>query len=607
MRANLASKLLTFWRIGLGACVSVIFYRFALKTGVHPVCRIRSVVPAGEMFLENNDTALSAQHHRALPAPSPAPLMFGHMALDDPRLTDAAAATAATNDLPWWQIPDFTSEIGDIKLVWEPSRLDEVVYLAQLYACQKDKASLAKLNMLILGWANNNVPYRGANWKCAQEASLRILNLATAALVLGDKVKPGPGLADFIKMHMQRIAPTTSYASAQRNNHITSEGGNWLSMLGVPEGTVWAQKGRRILNRQCRILVGEDGGFSQYSTNYHRLFLDSMSLVDIWADHAAVKKPGEDWWSACQKATQWLGHHVIADQGRAPSLGSNDGAKILRLGPASIDDYRPSVQLASVLFLERPFFPSTGSNNDYLGWLGLSSEKPAEGPSRLFVADETGFLVARQERVTIFLRYPRFKFRPGQSDLLHLGLWADRSEILGDAGTYSYASRGGDGFKGVRCHNSIEFDDRDQMPHISRFLYGSWPSSNVTLPAAFTDSEFTFGVEYRDFRGALHHRRVCLKRESLEVTDSIEGFCKSATIGWNLPNQTFTVERCRQGVVLISDGGPLKSMMIKTTGHMIDAGLVQRQVAPHYLERRSCQRLEITVSKAATLTTRIEW
>ena len=58
VKANLASKLLTFWRIGLGACVSVIFYRFALKTGVHPVCRIRSVVPAGEMFLENNDTAL---------------------------------------------------------------------------------------------------------------------------------------------------------------------------------------------------------------------------------------------------------------------------------------------------------------------------------------------------------------------------------------------------------------------------------------------------------------------------------------------------------------------------------------------------------------------
>ena len=65
---------------------------------------------------------------------------------------------------------------------------------------------------------------------------------------------------------------------------------------------------------------------------------------------------------------------------------------------------------------------------------------------------------------------------------------------------------------GVRCHNSIEFDDRDQMPHISRFLYGSWPSSNVTIPAV-TDSEFTFGVEYRDSRGALHHRRVCLKRE----------------------------------------------------------------------------------------------
>ena len=42
------------------------------------------------------------------------------------------------------------------------------------------------------------------------------------------------------------------------------------------------------------------------------------------------------------------------------------------------------------------------------------------------------------------------------------------------------------------------------------------------LPAAFTDSEFTFGVEQG--RGALHHRRVCLKRESLEVLTALKGF-----------------------------------------------------------------------------------
>ena len=72
-------------------------------------------------------------------------------------------------------------------------------------------------------------------------------------------------------------------------------------------------------------------------------------------------------------------------------------------GPASIDDCKAIRSTGFGLVSRTSIFPSTGSNNDYLGWLGLSSEKPAEGPSRLFVADETGFLVARQEQVTIFL------------------------------------------------------------------------------------------------------------------------------------------------------------------------------------------------------------
>ena len=73
-----------------------------------------------------------------------------------------------------------------------------------------------------------------------------------------------------------------------------------------------------------------------------------MSLV-VCGLQVGIEHLSSSWRLACQRATQWLAPRDC-DNGRVPVLGSNDGAKILRLGIASIDDYRPSVQLASVLF-----------------------------------------------------------------------------------------------------------------------------------------------------------------------------------------------------------------------------------------------------------------
>ena len=36
------------------------------------------------------------------------------------------------------------------------------------------------------------------------------------------------------------------------------------------------------------------------------------------------------------------------------------------------------------------------------------------------------------------LRYPRFRYRPGHADALHLDLWLGDRNILRDGGTYSY-------------------------------------------------------------------------------------------------------------------------------------------------------------------------
>ena len=129
-----------------------------------------------------------------------------------------------------------------------------------------DPAELTRLNHWLANWSRLNPPYLGVNWKCGQEASIRVLHLAAAALILDQAEQPLGSLCDLLRAHLRRIAPTMAYAIGQQNNHGTTEaaalfvGGSWLASQGVAEAEKWEASlivvgthGRRGV---ARILMG---------------------------------------------------------------------------------------------------------------------------------------------------------------------------------------------------------------------------------------------------------------------------------------------------------------------------------------------------------------
>lgn len=66
-----------------------------------------------------------------------------------------------------------------------------------------------------------------------------------------------------------------------------------------------------------------------------------------------------------------------------------------------------------------------------------------------------------------------------------------RWNILRDAGTYSYNCQKPwqDYFKSLAAHNTIRFDDHEQMPKISRFLNGKWP--RLTVEADLSEGAYS--------------------------------------------------------------------------------------------------------------------
>jgi hypothetical protein len=219
-----------------------------------------------------------------------------------------------------------------------------------------DAAAHERLERWLADWCERNPPYRGPNWKCGQEASMRVMHLAMAAVMLGQVDSVAPGLLELVRLHLQRIEPTLRYAMAQDNNHGTSEaaalfiGGSWLSRKGVAAGARWAALGRKWLENRAARLITLDGTFSQYSVTYHRVMLDTFCMVEVWRRRLALAAFSGQMAVFMQAATRWLYVMTRPENGDAPNLGANDGARLLQLTDTDYRDFRPSVQLAAALF-----------------------------------------------------------------------------------------------------------------------------------------------------------------------------------------------------------------------------------------------------------------
>lgn len=63
--------------------------------------------------------------------------------------------------LPWYQIPDFDEQIGDIKGIWEISRMQWVLDFVVRERKQQDGLALHELDCWLNDWCCNNPAYLG--------------------------------------------------------------------------------------------------------------------------------------------------------------------------------------------------------------------------------------------------------------------------------------------------------------------------------------------------------------------------------------------------------------------------------------------------------------
>lgn len=591
----------TYARLGPTSIARVAAYRLGLKSGRHPVQRLAAPVAQPPYFRAVHMTNLEADPNRAwddslwwfgwhsVPLPDDPPDWFANP-------FSGAAQPDASRD--WWCIPDFGT--GDIKGLWELSRMDWAIAWATTAACG-DEPALERLNLWLADWAARNPPYKGPNWKCGQEASIRVMHLVAAAWALGQDRMPETGLVDLLSAHLQRIAPTISYGIGQQNNHGTSEaaalfiGGSFLAGHDR-RADAWSRKGRRWLEERSAALIEPDGSFSQYSVTYHRVMLDTFALAESWRRHRGLPAFSDRLRTRLNAATGWLRAMTDPETGDAPNIGANDGARLLQLTGTDYRDFRPSVQLAAALFQDEDAF-GLGPWSAPLRWLGVPDGQRATS-LRSASFDDGGYHVLRTGRAMAVLRYPRFHYRPSQADALHLDLWHAGRNLLRDGGTFSYNADGAGWFGGTSAHNTVTFDERDQMPRLSRFLFSGWLRAETVQTVQTDGDAMGAAAGYCDGAGARHHRQVALTPTGLICVDTLAGSFREAELRWRLCPGDWVLE----GGTLRGDG---VAMTVESEGETLAPVLGTTFESRYYQHWDEVPLLSVRLHKPGRIITKI--
>jgi hypothetical protein len=269
--------------------------------------------------------------------------------------------------------------------------------------------------------------------------------------------------------------------------------------------------------------------------------------------------------------------------GDASNLGSNDGTLLFKLDACDYRDFRPSLQLASVV-LRNACLYGEGPWNTILAVFGLSYE-----PSPLPIAlvgkkfNQGGYVCFRGKGHWAVLKYPRYRYRPPQCDALHVDVWGAGENIFLDSGTYSYNASALEmaDFSGVKGHNTLQFDHREQMPRISRFLYGGWLKTKNMYYGALSDTEQGWSGLYHDAWGVTHQRTILLESTQYRIVDRFSGFKESAVILWHSPflDWVKTESGYRRKNILIE---------VRVNGKLIELQNRKSEVSRYYLNKEPC-------------------
>jgi hypothetical protein len=517
----------------------------------------------------------------------------------------------------WSAIDPLDSEIvGDSKVVWELSRHQWTMQLAQAYALTGDERYAAAAIAAMNDWIDANPVGIGINWSSSLEVALRLMAWTwTLALLRQSAALTGGTLIRVLSSIHAHATHVEKYLSRyfSPNTHLTGEAlGLFYAGVAFPEfrdAERWRATGATTLIEQADQQVSVDGIYFEQSTCYQRYTCDIYLHFLQLAGRHHIDVPART-----REHLQRMVDVLVTlrgPDGMVPAIGDADGGQLMPLVIRERGDCRGIFAAAAALFGRRDFAHAAGGAAPEVGWL-LGAEgadafaraatgQPATEPSRIFVAG--GYAVMRtgsgRDACQMIVDVgPLGSFGHGHADLLSVQCSVFGHACLVDAGTYAYTAEPEwrSYFRGTAAHNTVRIDGTDQAEPAGPFGWHERPRTTVrawqsTSELDLVDAEHTAFVA----QGipVVHRRRVVFaKPHYWVVVDDLLGD-GSHSAEWSFQFAPVPVSLTSGGDAARADlpGGealwvvPLSTTAIRASVHTGEVAPIRGWVSPDYGRR----------------------
>ncbi|MGA2828282.1 MAG: alginate lyase family protein [Streptosporangiaceae bacterium] len=440
-------------------------------------------------------------------------------------------------------------QTGNVKQVWEVSRLQHLTLLATAWFVTGDEAYACRVAEQLRSWWRENPFLSGIHWTNGIELGIRLISLAWIRRLLHD----WPGAAGLfeddtlavrqIRWHQQYLAAFRSRGSSA-NNHVIAEAAGQLvaccAFPWFPQSERWLRNSARVLERELLRNTFPSGIGRELASDYQRFVAELGLLAAVEAEAAGRPLSTAVWQRLCAMIDSAA---ALVDQRlRPPRQGDGDDGRAVLLDAPAPDSWASLLALGEGLFGRLDWWPPVAADaaSTIISRLAGTSRdiqrRPRAKPSRFADAGITLLRAAGDGIPEIWCRcdggphgYLSIAAH-AHADALSVELRYGGVEILADPGTYCYHGQPEwrSYFRSTAAHNTLELDGRNQSGDGGPFLWARHANARE-IDVTDTGKVASWTAEH-DGYGSLqppvqHRRSVRLDRasRSVDIVDEIDG------------------------------------------------------------------------------------
>ena len=437
-------------------------------------------------------------------------------------------------------------ETGNVKQVWEVSRLQHLTLLATAWFLTHDETYARRVAEQLRSWCRENPFLSGVHWTSGIEVGIRLISLAWIRRLMDE----WPKVADLfehndlavqqIRWHQQYLAGFRSRGSSA-NNHVIAEAAGQLvascAFPWFPESDTWRRKSAQLLERELIRNTFPSGIGRELASEYQSFIAELGLLAAVEASAAGYPLGMPAWARLCALVDS--GAALLDQQLRAPRQGDGDEGRALLLDAPTDNRWPSLLAVGEALFGRLDWWPATtaDSASSIIGALATTrpvSGRPAERPWQFADAGISLLRTTDRHDPEIWCRcdggphgYLSIAAH-AHADALSVEVRCGGVEILADPGTFCYH---GDPawrsyFRSTLAHNTIELAGTNQSDEGGPFLWLRHAASReIAVVDAGDFAEWTAEHDgYLPLKPSAAHRRcVRLDRASraIDIVDEI--------------------------------------------------------------------------------------